>query len=60
MDRYANSYRHEMELFIDALVKNQPMPVGASDGLQATRIALAAKMSVQQNRPVKLDEIKAD
>jgi myo-inositol 2-dehydrogenase/D-chiro-inositol 1-dehydrogenase len=60
MDRYANSYRYEMELFIDALVKNKPMPVGAADGLQAIRIALAAKMSVQQNRPVKLEEIRVD
>jgi myo-inositol 2-dehydrogenase/D-chiro-inositol 1-dehydrogenase len=59
MDRYAESYRNEMKLFIDALVRNQPMPVGASDGLAATRIALAAKMSVQKNRPVKLEEIKA-
>lgn len=59
MDRYANSYRHEIELFIDALVNNKSMPVSATDGLQAMRIALAAKMSVQQNRPVKLDEIKA-
>jgi myo-inositol 2-dehydrogenase / D-chiro-inositol 1-dehydrogenase len=60
MDRYANSYRNEMEIFINALIKNQPMPVQATDGLQATRIALAAKLSVQQNRPVRLDEIKAE
>jgi myo-inositol 2-dehydrogenase / D-chiro-inositol 1-dehydrogenase len=58
MDRYANSYRREMELFIDALITNKPMPAGVNDGLQATRIALAAKMSVKEKRPVKMDEIK--
>ncbi len=41
-------------------VNNKPMPVGAADGFAGnTYGALAAKMSVQQNRPVQLDEIKA-
>jgi myo-inositol 2-dehydrogenase / D-chiro-inositol 1-dehydrogenase len=57
MDRYASSYRYEMELFIDALVNNKPMPVGAADGLQATRIAIAAKLSVERNGPVRLEEV---
>ena len=57
MDRYAKSYLKEMELFIDALVNNKEMPVGGHDGLQATMIAFAAKLSVEENRPVKLSEI---
>lgn len=59
MDRYTNSYINEMKLFFNALTNNKPMPVGAMDGLQATRIAFAAKLSVQQNRPVRLDEIRS-
>jgi myo-inositol 2-dehydrogenase/D-chiro-inositol 1-dehydrogenase len=46
-----------MELFIDALVNNTPMPVSGEDGLEATRIAVAAKMSMVEGRPVKLSEI---
>jgi myo-inositol 2-dehydrogenase/D-chiro-inositol 1-dehydrogenase len=57
MDRYAKSYLKEMELFIDALINNKKMPVGGYDGLQATLIAFAAKLSVEENRPVKLSEI---
>lgn len=58
MDRYAKSYLKEMELFIDALIKDKEMPVSSEDGLAATRIAFAAKTSMQQGRPVKLSEIK--
>ncbi len=47
MDRYAKSYLKEMELFIDALINNKNIPVGGYDGLQATLIAFAAKLSVE-------------
>ncbi len=57
MDRYAKSYLKEMELFIDALVNDKEMPAGGADGLKATQIAYAAKMSVEAGRPVKLSEV---
>lgn len=57
MDRYAASYLKEMELFIDALIKDKPMPVGGEDGLEASRIAVAARLSMEKGRPVKLSEI---
>ncbi len=57
MDRYAKSYLKELELFIDALVNNKEMPVSGEDGLEVTLIAMAAKTSMQQGRPVKLSEI---
>ena len=57
MDRYAKSYLKEMELFIGALVNDTEMPVSGQDGLEATRIAVAAKTSMQQGRPIKLSEI---
>jgi myo-inositol 2-dehydrogenase/D-chiro-inositol 1-dehydrogenase len=57
MDRYAKSYLHEMDLFIDSLVNDKEMPVGGNDGLQATRIAFAAKLSMGEGRPVMLSEI---
>lgn len=58
MDRYAKSYLNEMEIFIDALTNNKQMPVSGSDGLKATQIAYAAKMSMQTGSPVKLSEVK--
>jgi myo-inositol 2-dehydrogenase/D-chiro-inositol 1-dehydrogenase len=57
MDRYASSYFNEMKLFIDALVNDTAMPVGSEDGLEATRVAVAARRSMEENRPVKLSEI---
>ena len=57
MDRYAKSYMKEMEVFIEALVNNKEMPVSGEDGLEATKIAIAAKKSMQEDRPVKLSEI---
>ena len=58
MDRYANSYLIEMRLFVEALQNNKPMPAGGTDGLKATEIAYAAKMSMESGLPVKLEDEK--
>lgn len=57
MDRYAKSYLNEMKTFIDSIASGKEIIVGADDGLQATRIAFAAKMSMEKCRPVKLSDI---
>lgn len=57
MDRYAKSYLNEMDFFITALNNNTDMPVGGDDALQATKVAVAAKKSMLEGRPVKLSEI---
>jgi myo-inositol 2-dehydrogenase/D-chiro-inositol 1-dehydrogenase len=57
MDRYAGSYFNEMKVFIDALINDEAMPVSSEDGLEASRIAVAAKISMEEERPVKLSEI---
>lgn len=59
MDRYANSYRMEMALFIESVIEDKPVPVGAADGLSATLIAHAAKRSAMEGRPVQLNEISS-
>ncbi len=59
MDRYAKSYLNEMELFIDALNSDKEMPAGGTDGLKATQIAYAAKMSMEAGRPIKLSEVES-
>lgn len=57
MDRYVQSYAIEMESFINAVIRDEPVPVHGTDGLISVAIGLAAKRSARENRPVKLDEI---
>jgi myo-inositol 2-dehydrogenase/D-chiro-inositol 1-dehydrogenase len=58
IDRYAESYRIEMQTFIECLQKKTPMPITGDDGLQAMLVALAANISLKENRPVRLDEVE--
>ncbi|HEX3053598.1 MAG TPA: inositol 2-dehydrogenase [Aggregatilineaceae bacterium] len=58
LERYMGSYQHEMELFIQALNQGRPMPVTGQDGRAPVVIAMAALKSLQENRPVKLAEIR--
>jgi len=57
MDRYLDAYANEMKVFCNAVINDLPLPVSGDDGLKSVVIALAAKKSVQENRPVKLSEI---
>lgn len=57
LERYEQAYRTEMQAFIQAILEDKPMPVGARDGLMSTAIAQAANLSVKENRMVKLEEI---
>jgi myo-inositol 2-dehydrogenase/D-chiro-inositol 1-dehydrogenase len=57
LERYDASYVQEMKEFIDALVSGDNMPVDGNDGLLSIAIGLAAKKSVAEGRPVKIDEI---
>lgn len=59
MDRYTASYFHEIKAFVNALQTDSPMPVSGADGLEAVIIATAAKWSVEQGRPVQIDEVRA-
>ena len=57
LERYDASYNQEIREFIDALVSGGKMPVDGTDGLLSMAVALAAKKSVTENRPVKISEI---
>jgi myo-inositol 2-dehydrogenase/D-chiro-inositol 1-dehydrogenase len=57
MDRYLDAYANEMKVVCNAVINDLPLPVSGDDGLKSVVIALAAKKSVQENRPVKLSEI---
>ncbi len=57
MDRYLDAYSNELKAFCDAVINDQPVPVGGEDGLMSVAIGLAAKKSVKEKRPVSLKEI---
>ncbi|EAU0466174.1 inositol 2-dehydrogenase, partial [Salmonella enterica] len=51
------AYVQETALFIDAIRNDTPVIVNGNDAVQAERVALAARMSMEQGRPVKLREV---
>ena len=57
MDRYIEAYANEMKIFCDAVMNNLQLPVSGIDGLMSVAIAIAAKKSHLEHRPVKLSEI---
>jgi myo-inositol 2-dehydrogenase/D-chiro-inositol 1-dehydrogenase len=57
LERYMASFEEEMRQFIEAVRTGCETPVTAEDGLAPVRIALAAQRSLQENRPVRIDEI---
>ena len=58
LERYEQAYKVEMSEFIDSLMNDTRLPVTGKDGLESLKIGMAALKSVQENRPVRLDEIK--
>lgn len=61
LERYKESFIEEARQFFDALIKNTATPVNGNDGLQAVIIGLAARRSLLEGRPVRIDccEVKA-
>ncbi len=57
MDRYIEAYACEIKEFCKALIDEKPVSVGGKDGLLSVAIALAAKKSLCEKRPVKVGEI---
>ena len=58
LERYMQSFTDEMTEFIDCVINDKETKTTVYDGLEALRLGLAAKLSVKENRPVKLSEIE--
>lgn len=58
LERYMQSFGDEIKEFVSAIVQDTDTPVGAADGLAPIKIALAAKKSLVENRPVLISEIE--
>lgn len=57
LERYTDSFIEEMKVFFDSILNDRPIPVSGFDALQAELIALAAKKSLFEKRPVKIHEV---
>jgi len=54
IERYADSYRNILMNFVETLQNKQTPSISAKDGLAALAIAMAAKQSLKENRPITL------
>ena len=59
LERYNDAFVEETKAFVDAVLNGAEIPVGGKDGLEPVRIAIAAKKSLMEGRPVKLSEIES-
>jgi len=57
MDRYTDSFIAEVSAFVDAILRDAPVPVSGEDGRISVVMALAAAQSHREHRPVRLDEV---
>ncbi|WP_138754159.1 inositol 2-dehydrogenase [Paenibacillus sinopodophylli] len=56
LERYNEAYIDETKQFVECLTNGQSLPVSGEDGVKAETIALAAKLSHQLGRPVRISE----
>jgi len=57
MERYTESFVSEMQAFVHAVLQDEPTQVNGMDGRLAVLIALAARKSYDERRPVRLEEV---
>ena len=60
IERYAESFVAEMAAFVSAILHDAPVPVTGSDGRVPVIMALAAKKSLTEHRPVRLSEVEQE
>ncbi|GAB1482949.1 inositol 2-dehydrogenase [Treponema sp.] len=57
LERYKAAFIDEMKAFVAAVRDGTEPPVTGEDGLRNLLVAMAAKKSLMENRPVRIDEI---
>lgn len=60
MERYTESFAAELKAFVDAVRDGKPVPVTGADSRVPVVMALAARKSLDEHRPVRVDEINAE
>jgi myo-inositol 2-dehydrogenase/D-chiro-inositol 1-dehydrogenase len=59
MERYTESFAAELRSFVHAIRENSPTEVTGMDGRIPVQMALAARRSYDEHRPVRMEEITA-
>jgi myo-inositol 2-dehydrogenase/D-chiro-inositol 1-dehydrogenase len=59
MDRLAAAFRAELAAFTEVVARTRPSPCTVRDALEVAFIAEAATLSLQQHRPVRIEEVRA-
>ena len=59
MERYTESFAAELRSFVNAVLEHLPTEVNGIDGRIPVQMALAARKSYDEHRPVRLEEITA-
>jgi myo-inositol 2-dehydrogenase / D-chiro-inositol 1-dehydrogenase len=58
MDRFGSAYRAELAAFCEVVAGHRPAPCTVADALEAGWIAEACTTSLQQHRPVRINEVR--
>ncbi|GEC02888.1 oxidoreductase [Streptomyces spinoverrucosus] len=59
MDRFTAAYRAELTAFTEVVAGSRPSPCTVADALEAGWIAEACTLSLQEHRPVRIEEVRA-
>ena len=57
LERYTESFVAELKVFVDAVLRDLPVPVTGADARAPVVMGLAARKSYDEHRPVRLSEI---
>jgi len=57
LERYTESFVTELKVFVDAVLRDLPVPVTGADARAPVVMGLAARKSYDEHRPVRLSEI---
>jgi myo-inositol 2-dehydrogenase/D-chiro-inositol 1-dehydrogenase len=58
MQRYPESFALELQMYVEAVLEDKPVPVTGADSRAPIAMALAARKSVDERRPVRLAEVE--
>jgi myo-inositol 2-dehydrogenase / D-chiro-inositol 1-dehydrogenase len=59
-ERYADSFVSELRSFVDAVIHDKPVQVTGAESRIPVVMALAARLSHNEHRPVRLSEIESN
>ena len=59
MERYTESFTEELRVFVRSVREGGPTAVTGADGRAAVVMAIAARKSYDEHRPVRIEEIGA-